>query len=59
MEFSLLLTSKFVGSMSLSGHVPGQPEVAYEFPAQSPGSHKERNKMEALAWDALVIDDDE
>jgi hypothetical protein len=27
---------KLLGSMSLSEHVPGQPEVAYELPAQSP-----------------------
>lgn len=33
---SVRLTTKFAGSMSLSAQVPGHPEVAYEFPAQSP-----------------------
>jgi len=27
---------KLLGSMILSAHVPGQPEVSYELPAQSP-----------------------
>jgi len=29
-------TSKFSGSCNRSAQVPGHPEVAYEFPAQSP-----------------------
>ena len=29
-------TSKFFGSCNRSAQVPGHPEVAYEFPAQSP-----------------------
>ena len=29
-------TTKFAGSMRRSEHVPGHPDVAYEFPAQSP-----------------------
>ena len=29
-------TSKLFGSCNRSAHVPGHPEVAYEFPAQSP-----------------------
>ena len=30
------LTTKFPGSCNRSAQVPGHPEVAYEFPAQSP-----------------------
>lgn len=30
------LTTKLAGSINLSWHVPGQPDVAYELPAQSP-----------------------
>lgn len=33
---SIAHTTKLLGSIILSAHVPGQPEVAYEFPAQSP-----------------------
>ena len=29
-------TTKLLGSITLSAHVPGQSEVAYELPAQSP-----------------------
>lgn len=29
-------TTKLLGSIRRSGHVPGQPDVAYELPAQSP-----------------------
>lgn len=29
-------TTKFAGSISWLAHVPGQPDVAYELPAQSP-----------------------
>lgn len=32
-------TTKLLGSIKRSGHVPGQPEVAYELPAQSPTQH--------------------
>ena len=31
-----LLTTKLFGSCNRSAQVPGHPEVAYEFPAQSP-----------------------
>lgn len=30
------LTTKLEGTISISWHVPGQPDVAYELPAQSP-----------------------
>ena len=32
-------TTKLLGSIRRSVQVPGHPEVAYEFPAQSPAYH--------------------
>jgi hypothetical protein len=40
-------TSKFLGSIKRSSQVPGQPEVAYEFPAQSPA------KMEEIIYSVI------
>ena len=35
-------TTKLLGSIKRSVHVPGQPEVAYELPAQSPAGEINR-----------------
>ena len=34
--------------MSLSGHVPGHPEVAYDDPAQSPTDQKKKDQAKAI-----------
>jgi hypothetical protein len=53
-------TTKLLGSMILSAHVPGQPEVAYELPAQSPQnviSRSESISKERSGWPARLTKD--
>lgn len=38
-------TTKLVGSMRTSEHVPGQPDALYELPAQSPSRNKFRTSL--------------